>query len=291
MDEAAPLLALLLLFGLGGKKTDPADPNAPVPQPGGPGSCPPGQRWNFRQSRCINVSCPPGTVLAPGTGLCITPDGPVPEPPAPPSEPENVDDIIDDYPTDGAFFQVSPGWIFSGVPSSGNGKRILYDAVAQRAFLVARDAMGMNVDQARAWARTVANVQENRAALMRGIMRDPWNDQLYATLGYSALASPDTCTKRAIRLLPQHANNAQRLRDGVAPIRSIRMGTPGGSNGLAAQGAPSGNFELLWINPIDQEHLRLTKQVRVLMTGPPEFVRELGIFDMSGAPANTEWGC
>lgn len=286
MDEAAPLLALLLLFGLGGKKKEEPTPEV----------CPPRSRWDAELGRCVVGACLPPNMLD-RNGRCITMDGPIVEPPPPVIDPDptDIDELVDDYPTDGKLFQVSSGYIFSGVPSASNGKRILYNAVAQRAFLVARDELGMSEAAASTWARDVARNQENRAAMMRGIMREPWNDQLYGTFGYkSGVASPDACTKRAIRLLPQNADNVDRLRSNQAPIRSIQFGSPnaaGNGNAYAAPGAPTGHLELLWINPIDVDHLKATKQVRILMTGPPEWIRELGIENRSNAPAGTVWGC
>jgi hypothetical protein len=289
MDEALILLALLLLGG--GKTKTVVLPPGPV-NPNLPRQCEPGMRWSIQLDRCVQILCPDGSVRDEASGLCIPKDGPVPEPELP--DVGDVDAILDDYPTDNAFFKVSSGWIFSGVPSSSNPKRILYDAIAQRAFLVGRNTLGMNDDQARAYGKSVASQQSNRSALMSGIQREPWNDQLYGTYGYSSLAAPDACTGRAIRLLPQHADNAQRMRDGLAPIRSIQLRTPNDKkkgNGLAAPGAPKGNFEVIWINPIDAPHLAETGQVRVLMAGPPQWIKVRGIDDRSGAPANTKWGC
>lgn len=277
MDELAiGVMLLALLFG-GGDDEDagggddliPAEPFC-VPINGVP------YVWNPATQKCVPAINIPGVVVP-------DPD----EPPPPPKVP--ADWIRDDYPKSGRIFQVSPGWIFLGTGQ----KRIAFQAIADKAYTVAREH-GQSHAEALAYASDRANVGSNRLAYFRGIQCEPFNDKLYATYGYGEQAMPAP-SGRAIRLLPQHADNRARMINGQPLIRSIRLRTPNDQdkgNGTAAPGAPSGHFEALWLPEIDGEHLWLTGQVRTLGGGPPKVITDLGWDNRSGViPASLQWGC
>ncbi len=220
------------------------------------------------------------------------PDEPPKDPDPPKPDPKAIADLIrDDWPKDGRIFKVSSGYQFLGKPP-GTSKPIVYRAIADKAYRVAKEH-GRSNDAALAYAKQIAGVGSNRLAYFHAIQCDAWNDQLYGTFGYGPKAMPSQ-HGRAIRLLPQHADNVARMLQGQAPIRSILLRTPndaGKGNGIAAGGAPKGHFEALWLPEIDGEHMWLTGQIRVFTAGPPKLIDDLGMEDASGAPKGQSWGC
>lgn len=240
-------------------------PNLPIPNPNNPNQPPPSDE----PVEPIDVEWIPS----------------VPEPNKP--TPPGIADITDDYPTDDRYYQV-----VEGDTGLGDGTHsITYRAIMQRAYLVAKED-GMDNAAALTWAKARAN-GANRLAYWKAIQCLPWNDRHYGTFGYGKQAWPGP-NGRAIRLLPQHADNRALIGGQLAPVRSIQLRTPndkGKGNGLAASGAPKGHLEFLFLPAIDADHLRTTGQVRTFSDGPPQWVRQLGTNDRSGAPAGIEWGC
>lgn len=216
-------------------------------------------------------------------GVIIDPYSP-PQPPPDTPDPA-IKDVVDDYPTAGKLYQIGKGDLFLGTHG------IAFKAIAQEAYKLAT-ADGHNHDAALAYAKEVANASA-RSTYLQAIQCEPWNDQLYGTFGYGEQAVPAP-SGRAIRLYPQHAPNLAQLQAGLPPVRSIRLRTPNDKrkgNGTAAPGAPSGHYELLWLPPIDLDHMKATGQVRTFRTGPPAFIAERAFIDKSGLDGWHEWGC
>lgn len=268
MDSALIIGGLLAWLAFSGKKKSPTpppanpnDPNAPLPTVFVPGVVEPEQPEQ-----------PLPTVFVPG----------VVEPPRPGDWPAVYKP---NYPTPGAFYTVVPGDTFLG-------KGIAFKALATAMYEGAREA-GESHEQAIVLASSFANDEQRRIAYMRAIEGDAWNDHLYGTYGYGPSAMPNPVTKRAIRLLPQNADNAERLSLGLPPIRSVKLSTPNNAKqgtGTKAPGAPGGFYETLYLPAINAAHAYQTGQLLVSSDSMPAWVRDLGIIDRSGAPAGTKWG-
>ena len=110
------------------------------------------------------------------------------------------------------------------------------------------------------------------------------------TYGYGDQARAAPESKRAIRLLPQHADNLARLRNGKRAIREMNYGKPTDrANGIRRSGGGS-NFETLYLPGVN---LRLIAEEERLKIGggtwpdgtskrhPPKWVIDLGVKDRS----------
>ncbi len=268
MGEA--FLIALMLFALGGGDDD------DVPPPGDDDPNKPGR----------DLPPPPGgdDPNKPGRDL---PDVDDPdEPPPPPRATGELADIRVTYPEAGRVYQVVSG--DTGALSAANNG-IAHRAIATTMY---REAMRRGLSHADALGIASSSAQSHRTKYWLAIEGDAWNDRLYGTFGYGPQAMPNPATKRAIRLLPQNADNVARLAAKQAPIRSILLSTPNNAKqgtGKAAPGAPSGHFELLWLPAINVQAM-WDGQLVVDISGPPQWVRALGVIDRSGAPAGTKWG-
>lgn len=285
MGEIFAIAAILLI--LSGGPEDAGDPPAddddddddkPKEEPGTfvPGVVLPG----------INDPTPdpkPADVV-PGFNLPGGPVGPGGE--EPPKPGNDLPSVLDDYPTVSKLYQVVKG--DTGALSSQSGG-IAHRGVAQFAYSLAIKG-GASASEASAYAS--AEAKKHRTAYWLAIEADYFNDRLYGTFGYGKNAMASPITKRAIRLLPQNADNVARIAQNAGPIRSVLLSTPGNAKqgtGIAAPGAPTGHYELLWLPPI-HEAAFLSGSLVVDTSGPPQWLRNLGVVDRSGAPAGTNWG-
>ena len=275
MDSTIVIAGLAALFLLSGKKasTPPSGiievppPNLPPNNPNGPGGEEPDGPYVFV----------PGVPEPQQPQQPQQPDQPPPDAPWPAI-------FRPDYPTAGRFYKVVSGDTFLG-------KSIAFKVLAGVMYKAAR-AAGDSHEVALDKASAFANAQ-NRVAYTRAIEGDAWNDHNYGTFGYGPSAMPNPTTRRAIRLLPQNADNAARLAAGQRPIRSVLLSTPnnaGQGTGVKAPGAPGGHLEVLWLPDVDGAAAYATGQVVVDRSGPPAWVTSLGVDDRSGAPAGTKWG-
>lgn len=269
--EALLLIAVVLLFAGGSKSAGGGTKPVVVPPP---------NPNNFPDLPTVDDPVEPTpTVFIPGV-----PEPPHPQPPPPPNAPWPT--IYNpQYPTPGSFYTIVSGDTFLG-------KGIAFKALASAMYAAAK-ARGDSHEQALQRASTFANNEQHRVAYVRAIEGDATNDHLYGTYGYGPQALPNPTTKRAIRLLPQNADNAERIANGLAPIRSVKLSTPNNAKqgtGTKAPGAPGGHFETLWLPPINGDYAYDTGSLVVNTEGPPQWVRALGVDDRSSAPAGTKWG-
>jgi hypothetical protein len=263
MDELLIGLGFWLLFS--GK-----DDKAPTPE----------DHW------IPGVGEPPNPNAEPDPNEEPDPDKPTPTifVPPPKAKPD-LPGTLDDYPTAGALYKVTQG-------DTGLGKQgIAGKAVAQAAYSAAV-ADGMTHEEALGFASAARGL--NISKYWAAIQGHLFNDRLYATYGYGPKAVPNPTTKRALRLLPMHADNLSLLAQGLAPQRSITLSTKanaGQGTGKTAPGAAGGNLELLFLPSIDTATLLATGgQVLVVGRDMPKWLVDLGWLDRSGAPAGTKWG-
>lgn len=278
MDEAMPLLALLLL--LGGKKKG-EDPNAP----GTHRKCEQGNVWSFKFNRCVPI-CPDGWTRDPKSGACVQKDVPPPAPGEDPWKDFPNDDVVDDYPTDGKLLTVKSGMVWSGT----GDKHILHNVIAQRAY-DAKTKAGASHADALAFATETSHNQANRSALFAMIARDPWNDAGSATYGGKPYPQDlyDECTHRTIRLIPQYDNVIARLSSGLAPRRYMALKTPADVGKGNAYGKAGGKQATIWIPLIDAPHLLETGLVRAAAVDVmPQWIRDIGWLNL---PGGVTWGC
>lgn len=230
---------LILLLGFSASASPP-----PTDEPDGPDPDP-----DPDDDDDVNV-----VFVPPGNLPPLNPTGPV-APVGPTFEPGeiDVDDWVKDYPTGGTFYQVRTGDILGGQ----NGTRsIAYRLLLTEAFLAAKNVGGLDDATARSWARNVAQNGNRIRTVIHLIQCSMINDMVYGTWGYGsqAVAGPHG---RAIRLVPQHANNLQRLRDGEPLARNIRMRFPANAGDSSGVGVDPDlrSFELLYMPKLNEQIL------------------------------------
>lgn len=235
--------------------------------------------------------CPDDTELQ--DGVC-DPVGP---------DPVDISPWLNDDPTwplPGTFYQVEGGDIFLG-ENPGDSHSIVYSTLLSAAYHAAKTVGGVSDDEARDFAQSVAFDEGKRLDYYTLILCSPWNDAVYGTYGYGDPIGPfDSPMNRAIRLLPIHADNFERISAGLAPWRNIQIGnagTPGdGSGGPMDDNHKS--FELLWLPAINLEVLWSSNGEAITTEGmtwedgsnmlmPPPVVAVLGA---ENVPPGT-WGC
>lgn len=271
MDAILPVaLILLLLFGKGSKKEDPAILNVNPFKPDPPD---PGQ---------------PPTPKGPGGFQPEAPDEP------PPADLPDVNDWTDPYPTPGRFYQVKQG---------DNLSSIARKALLSAGYIAAKEIGELDDAEAQSFAQKVASSGSRRIKYINIIQCSAWNDALYETYGFGDKAH-ESPNGRALRLIPQHANNRARLAAGKAPIRNIALGSPadkGKGNRIGVDPAYRQGFEFLWMPAIDLDQLwasdgdlvtpeGLTWDDGTPQTLPPPWAFQLAIEDVSGVTL-TEFGC
>lgn len=275
--------------------------------------CPDGSRWSPEQQDCRPIDPGPGEETCPEgfhwvgprfgmPGRCIA-DSP---------DPGDFADWIRNFPTDGAFYQVKqgdfPGWATSGMQP----KSVVQNMFGSALMLAAREFGGLNNAASLAWANARRKSQAATNMLYNAMVCGAWNDMLYGTYGYcgpKGVAAKDCAPTarnhpgkhgRAIRFLKQHANNLARLEQGLAPARTVGLGSPAnaGDAKSKAQGSasPGGktSYPLLWLPGLDRQRLwesdgqdiRFNPELAL----PPDFIWDRGVENLSDANLQA-YGC
>lgn len=263
-------------------------PSDPTPPPSEP--CPEGQHRVF-----LFGGAP--------EGVCI-PDNP--------NDPFDIDDYIKDYPEDGAIYQMRQGEILGWGIAGKKLKAITQNVLGRALFLAARQYGGLDDAAALAWANARRVNQALTNKIYNAILCCAWNDILYGTWGYcgNKAIQDGRCRAsernhagehgRAIRPLTQHANNIERLRQGLNPARVVSLGTPanagdGRSNPVAkAQPGGDNSYPAFYLPGIDRKHLWDTNGASIRFDTdralPPDQIWDRGFDNVANAmlPA---WGC
>lgn len=214
----------------------------------------------------------------------IAPTGPTPGPTPDDDLPQNpaMPDMVnpDGYPTAGTFYQVQQGDTMLGI-----AKRALTEA----AFTAARNQLGLDDAAALEFASDFAT-GARQYAFLKAITCESWNDATVTTYGYGAQAVAGQAG-RAVRLVPAHANNIQRLAQGMPAARRMHRGTPGDkANGVRRSGTGD-ELETLYIPAIDLAKIAEGKGLRLggskwpdgsSRIHPPKWVLALGVDDQTG---------
>ncbi len=283
-NVAIGVILLIVLIGFGAAAADVIDDDEPDdddPDPDDP--LVPGP---------IDVPGVPFQPPGPGEDPFIVTVIPIQDPP--------INDILNDFPTGGAFYQVEFGDQFF---HSSTSRSIVKRWLRTEAFTAAQEFGGLDDAEANIFAKGVAGNASLRVQGLDLIQCAYFNDKAYGTWGYGsqAQASPHG---RAIRLLKQHPNNLRRLRDGKPAGRNIRLRTPadkGKGNALGVQKELRDAFELLWLPELNKETLwesggtELSTQGVVWPDGsskmnPPPWIMALDIVDFSDSGFG-DWGC
>jgi hypothetical protein len=167
-----------------------------------------------------------------------------------PGEPQPIDITLfeDAYPNDGLMYQVVYGDILGGTDSD---RSVAYRALLSAGYKAATQVLGLDHEAAASFALTLAKNQAARAIYVRMIQCDDlFNALYYTTEGFdsnitSGHKNADGRT-RALRFLKLHPDNRNRLKNGLAPMRSIDRVTGSG---------PSGKLEYLHLPLLDPEAL------------------------------------
>lgn len=299
--------------------------------------CGEGQRWSPGLGRCVDVGpieqdCPEGSRWVPAPygpgGSCIPieqpqecPDGshwvPAPFGPGGSCIPDDVDFDIDDYiknyPTPNSIYQMKFGDIMGwGIGSNKRTDAVTQNMLGSALFLAAREFGKLDDTQALAWANARRRNGGLTNMLYNAIVCCAWNDLLYGTWGYcgdDAIESgrcPQTMENhpgkhgRAIRPLTQHADNILRLKQGLAPARTVSKGTPedkGDGRSRAVEAASPGgddSFPALWLPGVNLKRLWESNGQDLQFVSdqslPPDPIWDRGIENLSGSEFTTA-GC
>ncbi len=168
-------------------------------------------------------------------------------------------------------------------------------------FLAARNSGGLSDEDARAWAAERVGAkgaaQAERADYLLCVA---WNDVTY---GSNTVAAKNRRGPhgRGIDLVPQHANNWQRIRDGRQVRRNVYLGEPGDVGTPRNAGQGDSRLPLLWMPRLDDAELwssdgRVLKAAGRWADGssfffPPPVVMALGIHDATQSAGLGVWGC
>jgi len=248
-------VGILFLLGLAAKKPDEPDPKKP--------------KGNFK---------PPGPGPGPGPG---------------PTEPEKKEppftEIVtpeipgkDGWPTPWKFYQVRGS-------DNQSMLRIASRSLYKAAFEAAKQVGGLSDADADLFAEGFRSNGTRQANFVNDIQCESWNDAVYSTFGFGNKAQRAP-SGRAMRLLPQHADNLDRLRNGQRPHRRQRYGKETDrENGIRRTGSGS-KHELLYIPGINLEVLWNEQRVELggqwpdgaSKANPSTWVLDLGVKDLSG---------
>lgn len=215
--------------------------------------------------------------------------GPEPVEPVEPVEPtpEVVDPPIDeitntDWPVPGHFYVVQPG---------DKGYGIAKRALADAAFRAAKKYLDATDDQARTFASNFSGSSQHQRTYLGWITCESWNDATVTTHGYGDQTFASGLSGRAIRFLPQHADNLSRLRDGRRAVREMKFGTPNDrKNGVRRLGKAGGAFETLYLPGLSLKQIANNETLKLgggkwpdgsSKAHPPKWVLDLGVRDRS----------
>ena len=223
-----------------------------------------------------------------GTRTNPTPKGPNPK----------LDDLDRyynaDWPDPGKFYQV-------GRQDTDGLYGIAWRWFYTCLFLAARNAGGLDDEAARQWAQARVGAKGNAQGKHADvILCVAWNDVLY---GSYVVASKNRRGPhgRGIDLVPQHAANWQRLRQGKDARRNIRLGTPGTVGTPSNVGQGDAKLPLLWMPRLDDQRLWDSDGAALKTAGtwadgssfgfPPPVVMKRDIDDATGSATLQVWGC
>lgn len=265
--------------------------------------CPDGQEWDPRTRSC-RESCPPGQRWSAALRRCVdVADDPI-----------DFDDIIKDFPEGNSFYQVKQGDIIGYGLSGMHWEAVTQNMLGRELFLAARDHLGMNNEDALAWSKERRKNQSLTNKIYNAIQCGAFNDYAYGTYGYcgDVAIQKGRCPKsmrnmpgehgRAVRPLPQHADNQMRLRSGLNAARVVAILTPAAKgNGLgnavmAAVPGGKSSFPLLWLPGVDRKRLAESDGKDLVFiedqaNPPAQFFEDRGnIQDFSGSTL-TSYGC
>lgn len=168
-------------------------------------------------------------------------------------------------------------------------------------YLAARNAGGLDDEAAREWASArvgpKGGAQASRADL---ILCVAWNDITYGsfTVATKNRRGPHG---RGIDLVPQHADNWQRIRQRKRVRRNVYLGKPGETG--TPRNAEKGNAKLplLWMPRLSDQRLWDSDGQELKVAGtwadgssfsfPPPVVVNLGIDDATDSADLNVWGC
>ncbi len=288
------------------------------------GSCRPkcgeGQYWSAADNKCLDInpktpvdeSCPPGFHwVGPRYGM---PGRCVEDAPPDIDEPFIIDDYIKKYPEDGNFYLMKYGDIMGW----GIGKNVLRtDAVTQNVlgralFLAARVYGKLDDAAAMQWANARRRNPSLTNKIYNAILCCAWNDILYGTWGYCGddAIENQRCPAdmenhpgehgRAIRPLTQHADNLERMKQGLEPSRIVSLGSPAnkgdGHSHAVASAEPGGDnsYPALWLPGIDRKKLWDSNgkdlEFDTDRALPPDPIWNRG-FDNASNSQLAAWGC
>jgi len=216
--------------------------------------------------------------------------GPEPVEPVEPT-PEVVDPPIDeitntDWPVPGHFYVVRPA---QDGEKGDTGLRIAKRALADAAFRAAKEFLGASDDGAREFAKAYSSDGPRQYAYLDKITCESWNDATVTTYGYGDKARAAPLSGRAIRLLPQHADNLSRLRQGKRAVREMHFGKSSDRTNGVRRGGGGDRHETLYLPGVD---LAPIIEGKLAIGGgtwpdgsskahPPKWVLDLGVRDRS----------
>jgi hypothetical protein len=227
-----------------------------------------------------------------------------PTPPPSPQAPIDLDPWLNEdpyWPMPETFYEIEVGDRFLG-ENTDSSHGIVYSVLLSAAYAAAIEVGGVGPSAAQQFALSVATNVNARLDYLDLIYCSPWNDSLYGTYGYDVdlIGSFDSPAGRSIRLLPVHYDNFERISQGLAPRRNVRLGT------LENKGDRSGtpmdenqnSFELLWLPGLNLNVLWESQGETITTQGltwedgsnklmPPPVVAQLSAI---GVPSG-QWGC
>jgi len=252
-------IGILFILGLAGKKTetepedDPEPGPEPTPGPSGPGGIAP-------------VPTPTGP--NPPLDEIVTPDLPG----------------KNGWPEPGKFYAVRGS-------DNQSMLRIASRSLFNGAYQAAKQIGGLSDLDAESFAESFRSNATRQANFVNDIQCESWNDAIYSTYGFGNKAQKSP-SGRAMRLLPQHAPNLQRLKNGQAPQRRQNYGQKTDQANNKKRSGSGSTHELLYIPGIDLDVLWNQNRVEVgggtwpdgtSKANPPKWILDLGVKDLTGS--------